>query len=198
MVRPIIPAGKASAHTLYMRIYRAKRGSELADWQSSYYAEYRAKNQDTIRAQQAVYRAANKSAIAQRKKVYGTKTAAQKAAYDAIYRKANADKIAKWRDDHPDIIANHHRNRRALEKAAEGHHSKDEIAFLFSSQSGVCVYCRKDISEKYDVDHIIPLTKGGPNWAWNLQLLCKPCNNRKRNTDPEEFERKIGFVRPAP
>lgn len=34
-------------------------------------------------------------------------------------------------------------------------------------------------SEKMEVDHITPWSKGGSDELWNLQPLCKPCNRSK-------------------
>lgn len=49
------------------------------------------------------------------------------------------------------------------------------------SQGWICVYCKCDISNKYHVDHIIPLSKGGKHNPDNIQLTCPSCNVRKSN-----------------
>lgn len=47
-----------------------------------------------------------------------------------------------------------------------------------------CVYCQKAVKE---VDHIVPLSKGGPHDVDNLQMLCMDCNRSKSDMTHEEF-----------
>jgi hypothetical protein len=42
-----------------------------------------------------------------------------------------------------------------------------------------CASCKSTLDEGYQVDHIIPLFKGGDNSIGNLQPLCGTCHNRK-------------------
>ncbi len=51
---------------------------------------------------------------------------------------------------------------------------------LFGKQEGRCGGCRTDFPFKlYEVDHIVPKSKGGTDSPENLQLLCGHCNKTK-------------------
>ena len=49
-----------------------------------------------------------------------------------------------------------------------------------------CFYCGKSISEKADVDHIIPWKLVREDRIWNFVLSCKSCNSRKSDRIPEK------------
>ena len=51
---------------------------------------------------------------------------------------------------------------------------------LFGQQEGLCAGCRGDFPFKlFEVDHKVPLSRGGTDHLENLQLLCSSCNRIK-------------------
>jgi 5-methylcytosine-specific restriction enzyme A len=52
-----------------------------------------------------------------------------------------------------------------------------------SSQQWSCRYCKKLLDASYEIDHIIPLYKGGNNDLNNLQALCRNCHGQKTIND---------------
>ena len=71
-------------------------------------------------------------------------------------------------------------------KVARVQPTKEERLKLFDKANGECQSCKKEIKNKFHVDHIIPLANGGDNEPENLQVLCKPCHFEKTQTEHEE------------
>lgn len=43
-----------------------------------------------------------------------------------------------------------------------------------------CKFCDA-INTRFEIDHIIPWSAGGPDASWNLRTLCHDCNQRRSN-----------------
>lgn len=131
--------------------------------------------------QNAAYRAAKPDKAA----AYKNANREKAAAYSAEYRAANPEKIAA-----------HSRNRRARNRNAEGKHTATDIRAIFDAQRGLCASCLcklfKSGKQKFHVDHMVPLSKGGSNDKYNLQCLCPTCNMSKRAKDPIDWAQKMG------
>ena len=50
---------------------------------------------------------------------------------------------------------------------------------------GPCVYCGSDRDPSWD--HVIPLSRGGPNSIENIVTCCGTCNRSKRRRTPDEW-----------
>ena len=58
----------------------------------------------------------------------------------------------------------------------------DDLDELLTLQDGRCgnPFCSCDLRTDFiELDHKIPLSRGGTNFPDNLQFLCPPCNKRK-------------------
>jgi hypothetical protein len=57
-----------------------------------------------------------------------------------------------------------------------------DVRRMFVNQSGVCnnPFCRADLkATRFEVDHIVPKSRGGPDGVGNAHLLCRDCNQMK-------------------
>lgn len=71
------------------------------------------------------------------------------------------------------------RRRELLKKNIIGSHKLIEWTELKEKYSNKCAICTQD--GKLTRDHIIPISKGGTDFIWNIQPLCQSCNSRKHN-----------------
>ena len=88
----------------------------------------------------------------------------------------------------PDIIENTYNrynklnvnNRKKKTKRYVGESLKKYVA---AGQGWKCKDCIQILDASYEIDHIIPLYKGGNNDIKNLQALCRNCHGRKTLID---------------
>lgn len=103
--------------------------------------------------------------------------------YQAKYRANNPEKRydtdRKYRQTHRDEC---NLKSRARASRVKGKVIKEEIT---NWGTGLCGICDELLNGSYEIDHILPLNKGGEHIADNLQLAHKTCNRRKKD--------KIGF-----
>lgn len=58
-----------------------------------------------------------------------------------------------------------------------------------------CRYCRYFFGlADMNIDHAIPLSRGGSAGLDNLEYPCRPCNNRKGSLTPTEYLALLGFL----
>ena len=68
---------------------------------------------------------------------------------------------------------------------------------LLQDQGGLCIYCLASLRRKpSDIDHVLPLVRGGSDDIENLQLLCPGCNRRKADRTDQEFRWRYRGVLP--
>ena len=115
-------------------------------------------------------------------------------AYKNNNREAVAAYRKKYNQENPEIIRTYSRKRRAMKAAVGGEHTPEDIQQLRVLQKDKCALCLCSIKQSRHVDHIVPISRGGSNDKYNLQLLCQTCNQRKHAKDPIEFNQSLGLL----
>jgi len=158
----------AAYNTFYNRTHVEKR------------AAYRAEH----RKDKATYRAEHREEIA-----------AYYAAYYAEHRAEIASKYSAWQKANPDKMRAKNHRRRARKTGNGGTHTADDIKRQGDSQSWKCWWrgpgCLIDCKDKYHVDHLVPLSRGGHNNPSNLVISCPVCNLKKLDKLPHEFLERL-------
>lgn len=166
--------------------------------QRSYYEE----NKEKLNIKCKAYYKTNKEHLNAVNKAWTDANKYRCAAQQKAWRDANKERCASnkkaWCEANPEKHSatkrNNVRHRRAIKRNASGNHTIADVLNLLVLQKNKCVCCLKSIKNGYHVDHIIPLSRGGSNDKYNLQLLCAPCNLSKHAKDPIEFNQSLGML----
>lgn len=130
----------------------------------------------------------------------------------AEWRKRNAARVKKWwqeyKQQHAERIKENRRRyeRENPEKVKANKHTRrtrilgldskidsEYVKFLKIVQGMKCNYCEQTMT-KYEIDHIVPIARGGDNSNENLQLLCAPCNRQKGAKTDSEYREYLNAI----
>lgn len=108
-------------------------------------------------------------------------------------RRCRAANPEKKREDRKRYRARYRAQKKGCEVAAV------DLRIVIERSGGKCCLCNALVPEELrHIDHIIPLSKGGPHSQENLQLLCYRCNCRKSAKLPEEVNAETWVNKPHP
>ncbi|WP_295819854.1 HNH endonuclease [uncultured Deinococcus sp.] len=81
--------------------------------------------------------------------------------------------------------------RRAKKYGGQGSFDRWDVEIRRVKQGNKCHYCREQLEldgpRRFQVDHFIPLSRGGTNYMNNLVIACPDCNRAKADKLPWEF-----------
>lgn len=126
-----------------------------------------------------------------------------KADYRAKNRNKARETSAKWRKDNPDYKPKRNNAKRReyyrknKTRVLSWAHSRGNrvrmdhagVVDKFQYHGNACIYCGS--SENLEIEHRIPVSRGGTNMLANLAPACRSCNASKRDMTETEYRGKL-------
>ena len=145
-------------------------------------------NKDRKLELQRKYYAQDPEKFRQRSRDYGNQNKAWRAEKNRKYKEANKERLLatqkQRRKNNPEKVfsGNHVRRQRMADNGLFVITKKDFVRLM----SSPCLYCG---GKTVEIDHIIPLSRGGRHSIGNLAPSCGPCNRSKSNKFVTEFQK---------
>ncbi len=150
------------ANTDRVREKMARRSKAFNDRNPDYFKKHYAKNQERRKQQSRAWYAANK---------------------------ARANKLQKaYNAAHPELIRALGRKSQSTRRAILERVFVEQIDphVVFERDGGMCGICKQRVERDspWEIDHMIPISRGGAHAYANVQLSHQSCNRAKRDTLP--------------
>lgn len=79
-------------------------------------------------------------------------------------------------------------------RRCSGEIKTSDLKSILLRQNNKCDYCGVELNEEnMQLDHIIPVSKGGDNSLDNIHFVCKNCNLRKFTREEKEFKKILSL-----
>lgn len=70
--------------------------------------------------------------------------------------------------------------------------TKQERRIVYNKMDGHCAYCGRKLQyANMQVDHVVPLRKGGPDVLDNMLPACRSCNHYKDTLTVQQFREMV-------
>lgn len=181
---------------------------------SKYVKEWNAANPEKVKSARFAYAEKHREEIREKSSKWYKENPEKAKKYRSDWKQANPDKVLasnkksyaenkesaiararEWNKKHPEVGRLRVINRRAAQRENGGVLSKGLSSKLIFLQRGKCACCGVDLKKsKYHMDHITPVSKGGANSDFNIQLLCPSCNHAKGAKNSVDFMQTRGLL----
>jgi 5-methylcytosine-specific restriction endonuclease McrA len=169
--------------------------------------EWLSANKEKRKQYNAKWEAENQERRAKRHKEWARENKETRNAYRQQWCKENADLIASWpskspeaqseymrqyRKRHREVLLMRNRINQHQRRAGLGY-TKEDVYQMYEDQQGLCCYCETPLFGVFEIDHMMPISKGGLNDWENIAIACPLCNHRKSAKTPLQFLRVLGY-----
>lgn len=184
------------------RAYREANQERYAEYNRDYYAANRdiaiervrrwgIANREQKRKNQRAWDEKNREPNRARRRAYRVANPEREAEYSRNYYIKNkeimADRQRAYLAKNPEKARQRVSIRRARRLQAEGAYTIADTQAQYERQKGRCYWCNVKVGNTYDVDHIVPLSRGGTNWPENIVIACPSCNRSRGDKLPHEW-----------
>lgn len=178
---------------------RVRNPEEHKEYMAKWHAEnaekeraYREENTDKQQVRSKLWREQNPERHALNARLWRIANLPRALGNQRRWRTENKERFRemckRWRDRNPEkqraIMFNSNSMRRGIRNRLL---KSGDISAMVASQAGRCIYCKCGITKTFDIDHIVPVSRGGDNLLENLQILCIRCNRSKKDKTHDEF-----------
>ncbi len=156
-------------------------------------------NKEKVLLQTRISAKKHKNSIQKKKKEYHIKNRENILEKHHIYYSDNKEKILaknkKYAKEHPEVGVVRSQNRRARMNKCFSNITGAEIKSLKEKYKYRCAYCKckTDKNNPLQIDHKVPLSKGGAHILENILPSCRKCNLSKFTMDWNDWCLKINF-----
>lgn len=165
--------------------YKDSHKDELKQWFKNNYE----KNKEKILKRNKIYKENNKEYFKKKNKEYREKNkeyiSKWKKEYNIINNKEISIKRKKYREEHLEECRQQknisNQKRKALKRSLPYTLTNNEWNEIKNTFNYECAYCREKI--ELQMDHFIPLSRGGEFTKNNIIPACRRCNISKFNND---------------
>lgn len=165
---PYLEARRAHWHRNKDELNAARRTQEKRDRANELRRQNWAKDPERYRKAARDYRSRNPEKV--------------RSWHRAWYEKYGDEWYPKYRLKYPERVRDMNSRRRAATKDADA----ATVAHIAQIIVLPCVYCGS--CENIEVDHVVPLSRGGKHEIQNLVPACQSCNRSKHNKLLEEWK----------
>lgn len=111
---------------------------------------------------------------------------------DSLNAKARA-RYAANRERMRERFRVHAHKRRTRKNPEAGFHTFEEVWQMLEDQGHVCAYCEVPLFGDFEIEHMMPVSRGGGNTWENIAVACTDCNRSKGAKTTEEFMAVLGY-----
>jgi len=179
-------AGRKEPRAAYLKAYKEKHRERLSVLARAQYVENRGAEIDAMRR----WRVANPERA----------KASSKAWYEAN-KERTLENVRVWRAANPDCVRAYRKLREARDRSSLWFSYGELVSphEVFKRDKWRCRACGCKTPKELrgtiepnapELDHVIPLSLGGPHTRKNLQCLCRSCNSKKS----AKYEGQLAFA----